>query len=94
MSGLRLKRSVDGARQREITCESLFGGSALYWKYDYEVPASCWSKYQYQHHQYITHLNLAGVNCTKSDLDVLLAARSDVEILELENQLWYSKTYK
>ena len=42
--GPRLKRSVDGTTQREITCESLFGGSALYWKYDFEVPSSCWSK--------------------------------------------------
>ena len=43
--------------------------------------------YQYQ-------ANLAGVNCTKSDLDDLLSARTDVEILDLDDDLWYSKTYK
>ena len=29
-----------------------------------------------------------------SDLDDLLANRSDVDILDLDNELWYSKTYK
>ena len=44
VTGQRLKRSVNGATEREVTCEALFGGSALYWKYDFEVPTSCWSK--------------------------------------------------
>ena len=41
---LREKRSVDPITERQVTCESLWGGSALYWKYDYQVPSSCWSE--------------------------------------------------
>ena len=44
----RAKRSLDTSTDpmysRTIKCESLFGGSAAYWKYDYEVPQYCFSK--------------------------------------------------
>ena len=43
VTGRRQKRSLDTVTQREVTCESLWGGTALYWKYEYEVPYSCWS---------------------------------------------------
>ena len=41
---VRVKRSINTETQREMACEPLFGGSSLYWKYDYEVPSYCWSK--------------------------------------------------
>ena len=41
---VRVKRSIDTETQRELTCSELWGGTSLYWKYDYEVPAYCWSK--------------------------------------------------
>ena len=41
----RVKRSVDTLTQREITCSSLYqSGQNLYWKYQYQIPNSCWSK--------------------------------------------------
>ena len=42
----RVKRSIetDPMYSRTIKCESLFGGSAAYWSYDYEVPEYCFSK--------------------------------------------------
>ena len=36
--------SINTETQRELTCTSLFGGSSLYWKYDYQVPDTCWSE--------------------------------------------------
>ena len=42
----KVKRSIDTdpMYSRTIKCESLFGGSAAYWSYDYEVPEYCFSK--------------------------------------------------
>ena len=41
----RVKRSVDTLTQREITCSSVYqSGQSLYWKYQYQIPHSCWSK--------------------------------------------------
>ena len=31
--------------KRVFTCESIFGDTAGYWNYGYEVPSSCWRKY-------------------------------------------------
>ena len=39
--------SINSETQRKLTCTSLFGGSSLYWKYDYEVPDTCWSEYNH-----------------------------------------------
>ena len=42
----REKRAVDDLTQREITCSDLHqSGQNLYWKYQYKIPDSCWSKY-------------------------------------------------
>ena len=31
-------------RKRFFECTDLFNGAAAYWKYEYEIPDSCWSK--------------------------------------------------
>ena len=42
---VRAKRSVETLTQREITCTALYqSGQTLYWKYQYQVPHSCWSE--------------------------------------------------
>ena len=41
---VRVRRSVNTETQREATCTELWGGSSLYWRYDYEVPGHCWSE--------------------------------------------------
>ena len=41
----REKRAVDDLTQREITCTGLDQTAQnLYWKYQYKIPSSCWSK--------------------------------------------------
>ena len=42
----RTKRSIetDPMYSRTIKCESLFGGTAAFWKYDHQVPQYCFSK--------------------------------------------------
>ena len=32
-------------RKRFFECTDLFNGAAAYWKYEYEIPDSCWSKF-------------------------------------------------
>ena len=41
---VRRRRSVDTITEREVTCESLWDGSVLYWKYEYEIPSFCHSE--------------------------------------------------
>ena len=32
-------------RKRFFECTDLFNGAAAYWKYEFEIPESCWSKF-------------------------------------------------
>ena len=46
-SGPRYPRSADSpnlSTERVMTCSPWMGDTAAYWKYEYEVPASCYSK--------------------------------------------------
>ena len=38
--------------------------------------------------------NILGVNCTKTDLDAITAARDDVEIVDYNTDLYYEKYYE
>ena len=42
----RKKRNVvSKSLEQEVSCVSYGGGTRAYWKYDYTLPASCWSKF-------------------------------------------------
>ena len=41
----RYKREVDALTTRQIECVNLWDGVKGYWKYDFEIPTSCYSKY-------------------------------------------------
>ena len=41
----RYKREADALTTRQIECVNLWDGVKGYWKYDFEIPTSCYSKY-------------------------------------------------
>ena len=43
-SGRRKRQALDTSVQREVECVNWLEDTAAYWKYDLEIPASCYSK--------------------------------------------------
>ena len=93
----RRKRSVDDSLVRQITCQGIWDNTAGYWSYQYEVPKYCFSKNQMQltNIPYSNKLEIAGINCTKGDIEALTNSYSDVELLDfVEDELWFEIEYK
>ena len=94
---IRNKRSIenDPMYSRTITCQSLFGGSAAYWKYESQVPKYCFSKnFSSLLISLFMIFLISGVNCTKEDLDKVTTKYSDVKLVGYTGNLSYAVTYK
>ena len=60
----REKRSVDSLTQREMECAPWDGGSRGYWRYQYQIPARCYSKNSTIQHSTVQHSTIQHIICT------------------------------